>query len=485
MGIIGSKENLGQLVTIIGYNANDFRWVSRPEKVVYQTGGLLFEHQSKKFVITSYSRINSCDHIMAYHSPFDEKKTIMKNDLYILFQSIEHGLIILGTKGKLEFDPEKSDIVYGGKIPQEICKYHQISFQNLVPTKRTQYYTIKIDLDLDSHSVKYNAQVYRAKYLESFLNDETFVPTQYLYRFRLDNSEKHDLCGIIGSIIFQKKKDGFKLIGMINKDHKNIVTVIPSKIINKTIYDCIYYLDNMNIYSGIVDLPITYKISKSSEIKICKKITFGTKSLLENDKIISIQGQSVIIENDEPKILDIDYKALLPIDLYCRSNFDQNTKIDLLVHRKNKKINLTIQGIPIKESIFPITSQPFYLPSDPIPFIDINGIIIVEFTHTLLDLTALHKIDIKNCIIKKFFTDDNFKERFLFIIDCKNKLLSRKYNYLPELHFNSKQKIIVPILRSIGKIPVRTLDEIKNISYDPEKIKLEKEKDFVDFVFSE
>ena len=59
MGALGSKEKLGQIGVIYGYNHNDFCWKSIDNRKVYCTTGLIINYNGLKYVITTRSKLIS------------------------------------------------------------------------------------------------------------------------------------------------------------------------------------------------------------------------------------------------------------------------------------------------------------------------------------------------------------------------------------------------------------------------------------------
>lgn len=461
MGILGSKEQLGQIVTIFGHNANDFAWKESTNSTTYQTSGLIINCHDKKYVITTRSRLTGCKNIIMFHSYFDEKDTIMRNNLHILFQSIEYNIIILGTLGKNELDLALSELVSGGgNGVQLVDQSYKILVDKVpvMPTRRSHYYTIRFDVSLDSDKITYKTHIYDVKFIKSLIYNNTFLPENCMFEFNLLNT-KHKLYGISGAVIFNKKKI---LVGMVTKTESNNLYILPTTVLKKIVSDFTEFMDKPLEYAGPLMLPFKLRTGKKMEAKIKELLQTDTE-LEKNDKLVSIDGKELIFNDDNIFVIDNDYKNPIPIDLYIRFNFKQNSTIPVTIMRKKKLISTNIQPIPLRNTIFPLTTQPDYNPLNPIPFVNIKNCIIVEFTHELLDIMAFNKIEIVNDVITDFF--DNFINKpvkHFFIIDCLDKLAAKKYN-LPQLVPGKKHKVNCPVLISINNEKITNLSDIEKI----------------------
>ena len=307
MGILGSKDKLSQIVILYGYNSNDFPWRDTKDKNIYHTTGLIIEYDSKKYVVTIRSNLISCKNIVMYHSYFNDSESILKNNLSILFQSIEYNIIILGTIGKNMLDLSKSKIINEKNLSNFICQSYDICNNNFViPKKKIEYYTIRMDIDLKPTIINYKTQIYNIFFIESFIFDETFLPKNFMYKFTVDEN-KIKLNGMCGSIIFNKKHE---LIGIITRIKNKILYVLPTKMLNKITTDFCKNLSNPTNYTGLLSFSFPYTIN--SGIIITENYYLNTiagKFLIKsNDNIISIGGNDIIILDDEVLIKDNDLK---------------------------------------------------------------------------------------------------------------------------------------------------------------------------------
>ena len=426
MGAVGSKEKLSQIVVVYGCNCKDFNWKDDDDRNVYHAGGTIINCGSKKYVITTRSRLIGCNNLVMYHSYFNENNAILRNDLYVIFQSMEYNIIILATIGKTELDLSVSEIISGEYNNTMIADSYDILNKKLViPTPRSHYYTTIMDLDLEAKAVKYRVDIYDAKFGKAFVFDQTFLPANYLYEFKIDKNNKTPLFGIYGAVIYNKK---LNLIGMVTEVNNNILYVLPTKVLHKVVYDFINYYDNPGNYHGPRMLPFNFRISKKLDIKILKIDSAYNKKIMlkENDKILSINGKEV------------------------------------LVVKKNKNYDFEIPNIPYVMPSFPLTSQPYYFPKSVFPYLNINGIIIVELTHELIDMIVMHDIKLKNNLVADYLESKmNTYCRYLIIIDCLNIGLAKEYN-LPQWELDKKQNIICPTIKTINQKLVSTLDDVQN-----------------------
>lgn len=497
MGTFGSKEDLGQLVAIYGYHCNVFPWKDSTNRKVYHTTGLIVGHAGgRKYVITTRSSIVCCKNIVMYHSYFRNTEPVMRNDLEILFQSIEQNIIILGTKKCYELDLNQSEIIRGEYDAKNICPFHNLCENNskyLIPTKRSQYYTFIMDMDLNSDTIKYCAHIYDVKYLESFVHDKTYLPENYMYKYILKNddakseaaikSPKLDLHGINGSVIFNKKRG---LIGMITKTVNDFFFVLPKKTLVKIFNGFIDNLDHPLDYQGLLSLPIQYTITNNFALIVSDSTidtTSGPVTLKANDKIVSLDENNIIINNavnntinntinaldtdqDEAMIFDKDYGGNIPLSFYLKYNLDKKTPIKLGIIRRKKLMHFMVCGSICPSNDLPLTNQPFFFPDNFIPYVKLGPLIIVQLTHELLDIAACHAIFIKNNVLDDYLDGlrDDMKN-VLIIIDCFDNVLSKKYS-LPQLKIidNSKQILNCPVVTAINNnVVVTNLSNLRDI----------------------
>jgi hypothetical protein len=496
MGALGSKTELSKVVAIYGYNSNEFPWKNIDNRTVYQSNGIIVEFNSKKFVITTRSRMIYCKNIVMYYNLFDETDTVIRNNLHILFQSIEFNLVILGTVDMTELDLQKGEIISGNVFSNLTVKPHNFESTYIAPTMRSNYHVVRMDMDLDSDKINYNVHIYDAKFKGMFIENESFLPSNLFYKFGLINNKKTKIPGLNGAIVFNKKQ---KLIGMIMiSKSQNISYVLPTKAIHKIFMDFYEFFsvpdhnnsgfgsktgtpDHNNSgfgsktgtpdnYKGLITIPFEYVITTNSNIKIINKLSLetpnGKKIIKSKDKLISIDHQPVLIDNDVPSVLDLGLKHQIPIDIYLRWNFNQTNIINIELMRNGKLIMMDVFGVPLNQCIFPLTSQPSFNPKT-INYVNLNGIIIVQLTHEILDIIIMNKMDITNDIIEGMIdiTNNNSYEKYFIIIDCIDTSLANKHG-LPCLKINDNKTIKCPLVMMIDNNKINSLNEIQQMIDD-------------------
>ncbi|XWV24962.1 hypothetical protein QJ856_gp0817 [Tupanvirus deep ocean] len=483
MGVLGSKESLGQIVVIYGYNSNDFAWRNFDSRSVYHTTGLIIKHQNKKYIVTTRQRLISCKNIVMYYCYFRGTEPVMRNDLQILFQSIEYNIVILGTKDCDEFDLTMSEIIYGDHDPKNICPSYDITKSSfVVPTKRSHFHTVRMDMDLESNTINYQVHIYDVKFMKSFIYDSSYVPNNYMYKFTFKNETEPKLYGICGAIIFNKKH---QLVGMISMSEENELYVLPTKTLCKVVNDFVRFKDNPNQYKGIVSLPFNYALN-NNHVEITDINTFvldspsgtsfassselskrsspsGTskKIFRKNDKLISV-GNFDIEVDDGINVYDKDFRENIPLEIFIALNFDCDKPLDITILRKKKIINMSLCSASTRDCL-PLTNRSYFYPINSIPYVNLNGIIFVQITHELLDITMYRNILLSNNLLGKYFADENDNYNKILIIDCLNYEIAEKYK-LPQLLLTSeKQKLECPFVTTINGKDVSNLIELQNI----------------------
>ncbi len=467
MGALGSKEKLGQFVAIYGYHRNDFSWIDMDSRSVYRGTGIIVNYNGKKYVITTRQKIISCKTIAMYHSYFRGNEPVLRNSLYVIFQSIEYNIIILASENKTELDLSTSEIISGHYVPAAICpSYDMTNDLYVLPTKRSQYHTAKMGMDLRSPEIRYCVDILNLKYISSFIFRESYVPNDLMYKFILKNNDnKSKLVGIYGSIVFNKKN---QMVGMISRLKDNELHILPKFAIMKIFSDFIRYHDIPNQYRGLVHLPFTYFITNSKKIKI-SFATINTESsaiqIEKNDELITINGSDINIIDNDACVYDVIQKENIPIDVFIKLHYDAITPIKLQIRRQNILYNVDFYGITENKPL-ELTNRSYFYPLNSIPYVNFNGIIMVQLTHELLDVCEFNKIYIKNCVIDKcignnYDCDANFNA--IIIFDCLNNEIVKKYN-LPKILQNKEQEICCPVVTKINGDPVTYLSEFNIIA---------------------
>jgi len=458
MGTTSSKKNLGQIVAIYGYTYNIFQWKQIDSRVVFHTTGLIVgDHQSNlKYLITTRDRLINCKDIVMYHCDFREPHNIiMRNNLCILFQSIEFNFIILGTVGFQSLDFNSSEIISGDYDSKITFPYHNVSpNDHIVPTKRSHYYVIRMEMNLETETLNYIVHIHDTIFEKSISYDETFLPANYMYKFTLKDKIQS---GIHGAIIINKKN---KLIGLVS--HTQITTntlfISPTKIISKMFSDYTTCINKPSEYNGSMCLPFNYDANMI--------ITNSNNHLKQNDKLISINDHTITNKDNEAVVFDPDYKTHIPLENFLMLTLKPNIPVDIEIMRNKKIMKFPIYGSYINEiSSIPLTSQSYFNPHHIIPFININGIIIVQLTHELIDITVRDKIILTNSIIDDL-KENNLEpsEKIFIVIDCLNDVLRVKYA-LPTIIIPEEKSIVIncPFIISINQKSIKFLSEIESV----------------------
>lgn len=160
-------------------------------------------------------------------------------------------------------------------------------------------------------------------------------------------------------------------------------------------------------------------------------------------------------------VYDSDYVMLLPIDVYIRNHFRSGATMNI----ETSKYNVDVFGIPYDNYEFPLTKQPSYHPTNVIPHCIIQGIVIVEFTHELLNIFALHNLEITNSIVNKFMSGKIITTQYLFIVDCiDDNLLKKGLPSMSKIKDDGRKHVHkCPIIFTINKSTVSSLEEINKL----------------------
>lgn len=452
MGVLGSKEDLEQIVVIYGYNAKDLSWKESDNRSIYHTSGLIVNHNDKKYVISTRCKLISCQNIVMYYTNLEVSNSVLKNDLHILFQSIEYNIIILGTIDYEYLFFDKSILLSGTPKIDNTYPSYDINNNNkyLKPSKKTTYYTTKIDINLDSN-ITYDIQLYNVKYLKSIIYDESYLPNIFMYKFEIvDNG--NDLVGIYGSPVFNIKH---QLVGIVSKSIDKVLYILPTKSYLKIIS---YFINSISITVPL-DIPFSYQIvNKKAIINNNYHIltTTGSYDLQLNDILKSVNNEDIIIKNKQIMIYDSGFKDYLPLDVYFNTNLYPEMSMTINIIRDDKNIEINALPVPYN-NILLLSNQPSYHPMHIIPFVNLSNLIIVQLTQELLDIMACHQITIRNRIIDQFMDNLILERDCLLIIDCLDKNLINRY-LLPELIIGRKKSLDCPIIVSINKNKINKLD---------------------------
>lgn len=477
MGAIGSKNELGPIVVIYGCNYNDFFWKKNQSTSVYHTGGIIINLSGKLYVVTTRSKLIGCNNIIMYHSYFTEKHPVLRQELHILFQSVEYNLIILGTINKNELDLSFSKLVSGMLDGAELSIGSQSSSYEfngtfIVPSKKSKYYTVRMNIDPNSDITNYDVHIYDVKYTKSFINNKTYLPDNYMYKFDLITTEQK-LWGICGAVIFNDKH---QFVGIIVQSKSNKLYVLPTKTVLKVVHDfSSFFPSNIGKYCGPLTLSLPLNLSKKFSPKITQDIMLDTSDgkivLKKDDCLLQINGNEVLVREDEIVLYDNDFKNHIPIQIYLRLNMGMGIPIKIKIKRNKKISEFMVLGEPLRNYIFPISGQDIFFPKCLIPFVLINDCVIVELTHELLDVAFFKKTKLSNDVIDKFINDGKINGyQHLLLIDCLNKNLRKKYN-LPKLSLGQDKNISCPLVTMINNKKVSTINEVNKVIAQSESLR--------------
>lgn len=462
MGALGSKEDLGQITTIYGYHANDFPWYDTDNRSVYRTTGLIVNYQSNNYVVTTRSKLISCKNIIMYHKCFTNTDSILRNDLHIIFQSIEYNILILATKNCDKLDFTTSDIISGFYDSKIVCPSYVIPKEAfVVPTKRSQYYTVIIDMNLESENINYKVHIHNIKFKKSIIYDKSYLPENYMYHFQIPNKE-YNLLGIYGAAIYNKK---YQLVGLVTLTEGSKLYVLPTKTLSRVFYDFIDYINKPSEYLGFQNVPFSYDVHNNDILNVnihntkCNDLFGITKT---DNKLISINNYPIIIKDDKAVIYDNDFADIIPLELFFKLNIT-NTLIDLCFINDARIINKTINTV-IHSKMLLLTDQPYFYPQVMIPYVKIKDIIIVKLTHELLDIAFINKIRLKNELINSMLKNTCDIIQTLIVIDCLDIRLADKYD-LPQLS-KAKKNVNCPLITLVNNKKITTLSDLNNISTD-------------------
>lgn len=439
---------------------------------VYQISCAVIEHNGYKYVISARKKIILCKKIELYYCKFGT--IIYKNELRILFQSIETNIVILGTVGYDKLRLDLSVEVMGNSTNQLHSHPYSvfsptdipsiiISEKFTMPKLKKKYYASMIDVDIDRN--RYIQNIYQFTYVKSFVTTGHYLPPIYMFEFELTKKKQfeNDFRNLYGTFMFGY--DG-KPVGLVTEVVITRTVVLPIRHVYKII-NSFFNIDN---YAGSLCLPISYsvkvnKTNRTNKTKSTKKFDMivnsnsnSDGSIKSGDKIISIDNKEIIIEDGVVLIFDDIYMDHIPFDVYLRLNLNLHSMMNIVVERKNKIISYDFVGVPIEDHMLILTDQPYFLPIDPIPFVNLGGLIIVQFTHELIDILACNKIKLNNYVVNEFMAApiDNRKINHLLIIKNPKKKIVNGSGCTYAI-------VNCLLLLKINGVKVHTLTSLKNL----------------------
>uniref|UniRef100_A0A6C0LS82 Protease Do-like PDZ domain-containing protein n=1 Tax=viral metagenome TaxID=1070528 RepID=A0A6C0LS82_9ZZZZ len=457
MSFLDSDKKFESIVAIYGCDVRyDLSWVENYSKEVYQTTGILISYQENEYVLTNRKKIINCQNIFMYQSLYrNDNAHIYKHDLEISFQIPELNLILLCTKGNDKFIFDKN-ISLSDKISEQ--KYSSSSFRldeyfNNSLSKKKKYFCIKSDIVVDYNSICKRNIIYGTSFKKGVIINYKESFSNYHHIFHIPAINHQNFCGINGSLIVDSK---FELIGIVDSMNiDNNCYVTPVKTIVKILDDFITFKPNPKLYMGLKSLFFSYKICEKKLIinKDVEVITLdGNKIIEKGDIIVSIDDHFIMINNTNVTIFDERYSNYLPIDTYLILNYSGNRTIKFDINRKNVIMHYDIFGVSLNLFNTKYSDQLFFYPKEIIPYINLKGLIIVQFTHELIMIMKSQNIIIKN----------NINNNRCLIIDCIDEKIKNGIIKLKKTN-QSTRSINLNVIDTVNCKKIYKLSDIKDI----------------------
>lgn len=461
-----NKSVCHNIVTIYGYDSKYFLWKKNDSREVYHTSGLIIKIGGYKFILTTREKIISCQTIICYYYYESEtEKQIMRNDLHIIYQSVYNNIILLASCKSDFFDCTKS-VILTNTFNTTNCTtgidFTNVDVRATIPKKNCNYYIVKSGLDLHDYNLIYNIDTHKSKFIDKVVWTESFVPAVLLYNFNLDI--KQSKTGICGATVFDSKN---RVIGIVcYKNSENLFVLSVCEIISIIKKFESGYVGSKNIY-----FPTTILTSKNSSVFFNDKsisnnnFLINSKNSKSNKKLsgyqlISVNDDKVKIVNGSVHVKDSIYRCFLPIDVYINTKFSLNDTVTMCVKKKSEseKIDFT----PCAKKDIMISDVAEYNPISVIPFININGYIIVQLTHELLNVTLIHNIRISNKYIDKMFAGITVKHNKLIILDYIGNDINCPIANLTIDNFNDHelQNVTCPFIIKINGKKINSLSNL-------------------------
>lgn len=451
---------LNHTVVLYGDKFNDLRWRSQHTKSpVYHATGFVIQSASKLYIVTTRTRLISCQDIVAYYiqQPFSSNSTndavVLRNELHIIFQSFEFNIIILATNNCDSFEPHHSTVV-NDKIFCDLFGETNIKIRGLTPEsipKKNKIYHYLVPC-LDLNEINFNGQYQNHLYDVKFKNISQVnipsVPHMVSINF---NIGKNIQSGVFGAPVFDNKHI---IIGFINYVSKKVAHVLPAEFVFELVSNMEKFKPVPQKYNHIFELPFMYECHKNN-VRILHDAILpihphGENYVFENDIILSVLGSKIVIIDNHPHVYDEKFGIYLLLEAFIKYNHTVNEPFELVISRNNKivKINMII------DNCRRFTGQPYFMPNNPIPYLQIGPFIVVEMTYELNLIMRYHKVNITNYIDNNFGCHNHDK---FIIIDCLDPYFSDKYAFIPHL-LDHRKKINCPVLDKINDQEVGTFD---------------------------
>ena len=412
---LGAEQNC----TIYAYDSDCLKPLGINSRInkdeIFQQSCAIIEHNGNKYVCSTRSSIIRCKKIILIYGT---DSNIYQNELCVIFQSIETNIVILGTIGHPKLKLELSTVIKKNKDNISTVSFPEINpititdkFTN--PRAKKNYYGGMVDIDIENDI--YNQNIYKFVYIKSNITDHVYLPSIWVYEFELAKKNKSDLSGLCGSLISTPKK---KIIGIVTSASLNTCIVLPTRHLYKIVSMCFDQSD----FCRSLRLPIGCSIKKNkkkSDLVVDWSLIPEIKS---RDKIISVDNKEISVDQSGALIYDEKYKEYIPLDIYLRLNLNPYSMMNIALKRNKKNISYDLRD-PIEDHMLKLTDQADFVPTDLIPFYNLKGLIIVQFTHELIDIFAFNKIKLNNRIVDKFMdsVDDKRIDKLFVVSDISKK----------------------------------------------------------------
>lgn len=436
-------------VIIYGYEYNDIDWDNTGKEIYMSTSGMIIKDPktNRKYIITSRSDLMSCKKIMIHYCMYHKQcECIYRQDMQILFQCAEYDIVILGSDNGY-FDHSKSELVSTtyGKIFDDVrdVSHYEIETPCDIPKKNKKNFFNIIDMEITDDDINYDMHIYETKYVKTDIFQHKYLPSIIIYVFQI-NEKLND---ILGTMVYNASS---KVIGMIYHSEQYVLHVLPIKYINNIIEMFFQNIDQPDQYFGLLTIPINCVLEKSNIVSnaLCNMQTKnGNINIKKGDIILSINNKTI---NKKMMIYDDTFNMNIPILNYIELNIKKDIAMHIKIIRNNKKQEIEILGKPMYQTNN-ITDQPYYNKENKcnyfkglIPYINLNGMIIVRCTHELLKISNTNNMKIPSTV----------KINQILLISCINEKIAKEYNF--GCFYNG-------IVQKINDIKVNSLSDIYNI----------------------
>jgi len=423
-----SFESQKSKVVVYGYCDSFFKWKT-PETHVYHFNALVINHENKLYVVANRELLVNCQSLIMYYSVFDSNNTILSNDLQVAFSLYEFNLAILVSKNCDCLDTSKSKIVHGSTRNKELYGY---PFHNLkIPpnkNKNEKYVFSNVNIIKKKKTIIYDIAISQGKFFNTELIQINYTPECLYFIFKLGEIEGTIIHGMS---VFDHNNNLFG-ISMYADDYK--IFVLPAIYIYKLFKDYFEFKDKQSEYQGLYTIDADISI-ESIPLKVFMK------------------DENIYIHNSY-------FNEDMPLYLHSLINPEE--------------VENCIKLQLFNDFTITLTSRSYFSTGQSIPYIDVKGIIITQFTLELVNTCHFIRYNITNDMIEKFdsnykMTSENIKEykKKFIIIDCLNNKMRKKYN-LSKLV--PKSKIYVPFVSAINDKEISDIDTLKQM--DIRKISL-------------